>query len=117
MPLVRETNSGAKTILAHFHYCCNGQKPFAASFDWTSPKLGRMAHLDSEQTEFMMRYRDRILKKCKKKKEAYSSSSALLSFYLVSEKKGNDLPSSSIIVPIHLPLSYLSALSSFLSFS
>lgn len=60
MPLVRATNSGAKTILAHFHYCCKGQQPFRKDFDWNSQKVQRMAHLDSEQSRFMAAYRDRV---------------------------------------------------------
>jgi hypothetical protein len=63
MPLVRATNSGAKTILAHFHYCCKGQRPFRADFDWNSPKLRKMAHLDAEQSDFMANYRDLVIGK------------------------------------------------------
>jgi len=57
---VRATNSGAKTILAHFHYCCKGQRPFRPEFDWTSAKTRRMARLDVEQGNFMAVYRDRV---------------------------------------------------------
>ena len=58
MPLVRATNSGAKTILAHFHYCCKGQRPFGRDVDWESPKVQRMARLDPEQSAFMSACRD-----------------------------------------------------------
>lgn len=63
MPLVRATNSGAKTILAHFHYCCKGQKPFGEGFDWNAPKIRKMARLDAEQSRFMASYRDRVIQK------------------------------------------------------
>jgi hypothetical protein len=65
MPLVRATNSGAKTILAHFHYCYKGQQLFTQGFDWTAPKVRRMARLDAEQTNFMAQCRDVVVKKGK----------------------------------------------------
>ncbi len=58
MPLVRATNSGAKTILAHFHYCYKGQQLFTAGFDWSAPRVRRMAKLDAEQSAFMAQCRD-----------------------------------------------------------
>lgn len=61
MPLVRATNSGAKTILAHFHYCCKGNQPFGERFDWNAPKIRKMARLDAEQSRFMATYRDRVI--------------------------------------------------------
>jgi hypothetical protein len=63
MPLVRATNSGAKTILAHFHYCYKGQQLFTKEFDWASPKVRRMARLDPEQTTFMGQCRDLVVEK------------------------------------------------------
>ena len=63
MPLVRATQSSAKTILAHFHYCLKGQQPFRKEFDWTSAKTRRMARLDAEQSNFMAAYRDRVSRK------------------------------------------------------
>jgi len=63
MPLVRATNSGAKTILAHFHYCYKGQSLFAEGFNWNSPRVRRMARLDPEQTTFMSQCRDYVVKK------------------------------------------------------
>ena len=63
MPLVRATNSGAKTILAHFHYCYKGQQLFSEGFDWASPKVRRMARLDPEQTSFMAQCRDLVVKR------------------------------------------------------
>lgn len=63
MSLVRATNSGAKTILAHFHYCCKGQQPFGADFDWNAAKIRRMARLDAEQSRFMAGYRDQVIQR------------------------------------------------------
>ena len=60
MPLVRATHSGAKTILAHFHYCCKGQQPFRPDFDWETPQIRKMAQLDSEQIMFMEKIKERI---------------------------------------------------------
>lgn len=65
MPLVRATNSGAKTILAHFHYCCKGNQPFGEGFDWNATKIRKMARLDAEQSRFMAGYRDRVIAKGK----------------------------------------------------
>ncbi|KAK3989622.1 hypothetical protein QBC44DRAFT_241205 [Cladorrhinum sp. PSN332] len=63
MPLVRATNSGAKTILAHFHYCYKGQQLFTEGFNWNSPRVRRMARLDAEQTTFMSQCRDYVVRK------------------------------------------------------
>jgi hypothetical protein len=60
MPLVRATHSGAKTILAHFHYCCKGQQPFHPDFDWATPQIRKMAQLDSEQIMFMEKIKERV---------------------------------------------------------
>ncbi|KAH8884175.1 hypothetical protein GQ53DRAFT_811092 [Thozetella sp. PMI_491] len=60
MPLIRGIHSGAKTILAHFHYVCKGQLPFSDNFDWASPVLRKMAALDKEQIDFLQRLRTRI---------------------------------------------------------
>lgn len=63
MQLVRATNSGAKTILAHFHYCYKGQQLFKEGFDWRAPRVRRMARLDDEQTDFMSQCRDYVVRK------------------------------------------------------
>ena len=63
MPLVRATNSGAKTILAHFHYCYKGQQLFTPGFDWAAPRVRRMARLDAEQSQFMSQCRDVVVHK------------------------------------------------------
>ncbi len=63
MNLVRGTNSGAKTILAYFHYCSKGQTPFREDFDWNSPKLPKMAQLDDDQRKIMIRYQDQVVQR------------------------------------------------------
>jgi hypothetical protein len=65
MPLVRASHSGAKTILAHFHYCCKGQEPFQPDFDWKSPQIQKMVQLDAEQIAFMEKFAELVHKKCK----------------------------------------------------
>ena len=55
MSLVRGIHSGAKAILAHFHWSCKGNVPFAADFDWNSKKAQSMANLNAEQAMFMVR--------------------------------------------------------------
>jgi hypothetical protein len=56
MELVREIQAGSKIILAHFHYCCKGQIPFSAEFDWLSESIKRMAELDEQQLHFLRTY-------------------------------------------------------------
>ncbi|KAK3294535.1 uncharacterized protein B0H64DRAFT_400950 [Chaetomium fimeti] len=41
----------AKSILARFHFLCNGSVPL--KMDWTSPSLAAMAKLEPKQVEFM----------------------------------------------------------------
>ena len=65
MPLVRASHSGAKTILAHFHYCCKGQKPFRQGFDWKSPQIHRAMQLDAEQIAFMEKFAEEVNRQCK----------------------------------------------------
>lgn len=67
---MRATNSGAKTILAYFHYGCKGNQPFGQHFDWNAVKIRKMARLDAEQSRFMASYRDRVIAKGKPRFEA-----------------------------------------------
>ena len=60
MPIIRAIHSGAKTILAYFHYCCKGQMPFSPDFNWDSPGVKRMAQLDDEQIRFLRQYQDLV---------------------------------------------------------
>lgn len=57
MELIRGIHSGAKAILAHFHYSCKGNVPFSPNFDWDSKEAQRMAEINQEQIQFMMRLR------------------------------------------------------------
>ncbi|KAK4152150.1 hypothetical protein C8A00DRAFT_44744 [Chaetomidium leptoderma] len=43
----------AKSILARFHFICNGSAPLR--LDWTSPKVAAMAKLNGDQVKFMQR--------------------------------------------------------------
>ncbi|KAH6632114.1 hypothetical protein F5144DRAFT_490873 [Chaetomium tenue] len=43
----------AKSILARFHFACNGSVPL--KMDWTSPSLAAMAKLDQSQVELMQK--------------------------------------------------------------
>ncbi len=53
MAAVRGYLSGAKTLLAHFHFVNKGHIPFEPNFDWTSPVNKRMADLTDEQIRFV----------------------------------------------------------------
>ncbi|EXK76669.1 hypothetical protein FOQG_18594 [Fusarium oxysporum f. sp. raphani 54005] len=60
MPIINAIQSGAKTILAYFHYACKGQRPFSLDHDWNTDEAKKMAHLDDEQIAFLEHYRIRI---------------------------------------------------------
>ncbi|PMD19482.1 hypothetical protein NA56DRAFT_203203 [Hyaloscypha hepaticicola] len=66
MPIIRAILMGSKIILAHFHFCCKGQRPFSPGFDWESPGVKRMAQLDAAQIEFLKRYRVFVIEKAEK---------------------------------------------------
>ncbi|KAH9883308.1 hypothetical protein F4778DRAFT_802686 [Xylariomycetidae sp. FL2044] len=63
MPIIRALHSSAKTILAHFHYVCKGQRPFSTDFDWNSPEMKRMAQVDDEQIHFLKQYQSLVRQK------------------------------------------------------
>jgi hypothetical protein len=63
MPIIRAIHSGAKTILAYFHYNCKGQRPFSPDFNWDSPGAKRMAQLDDKQIRFLKQYQDLVQRK------------------------------------------------------
>ena len=63
MHIIRAIHSSAKTILAHFHYCCKGQRPFSSDANWNSAEMKRMAQLDDEQIRFLKQYRDLVRRK------------------------------------------------------
>ena len=60
MHIIRAIHSGAKTILAYFHYICKGQRPFSPNTNWDSPELKKMAQLDEEQVRFLKQYQDLV---------------------------------------------------------
>ena len=49
MSLIRGIHSGAKTLLAHFHYVCKGRKPFDPDIDLDSVQIRQMIGLDDTQ--------------------------------------------------------------------
>ena len=49
---------GAKTMLAHFHFVCNGTAPF--QIDWQKPEMVKFAKLDREQVVFMKESQSKI---------------------------------------------------------
>jgi hypothetical protein len=65
MPLLRATHSGAKTLLAHFHYICKGNMPWQVDFDWDSPTVRKMAELDNEQINILKEHATKVGQKSK----------------------------------------------------
>ena len=57
MPIINAIHSGAKTILAYFHYACKGQQPFSPKHNWSKDEAKNMAHLDKDQTAFVKKCR------------------------------------------------------------
>lgn len=60
MPVINAIHSGAKTILAYFHYACKGQRPFSLDHDWDTDEAKNMARLDNEQVGFLKKYQHQI---------------------------------------------------------
>ena len=60
MPVIRAIHSGAKTILAYFHYACKGQRPFSLGHDWDTDEAKNMADLDDEQITFLKHFQQQI---------------------------------------------------------
>ncbi|KAM0294471.1 hypothetical protein ACHAPM_011210 [Fusarium culmorum] len=57
MPVINAIHSGAKTILAYFHYACKGQRPFSPDYDWSKDEDNDMTHLDKDQIAFVKKCR------------------------------------------------------------
>ncbi|KAG7287574.1 hypothetical protein NEMBOFW57_007086 [Staphylotrichum longicolle] len=53
IPFLEGVFHTAKSILARFHFVCNGSAPLR--LDWSSPKVAAMAKLDQQQVQFMKR--------------------------------------------------------------
>jgi hypothetical protein len=51
--IISELHMGANILLAYFHYCCKGFRPFG--LDWKSTETASMAELDSEQIQFVQK--------------------------------------------------------------
>lgn len=49
--LVKELHNAANILLAYFHYCCKGYKPF--SMDWDAKESSSMAELNPGQVRFV----------------------------------------------------------------
>jgi hypothetical protein len=49
--LVGELHMGANILLAYFHYCTKGFRPF--SLEWNAEQTLSMAKLNAEQVEFV----------------------------------------------------------------
>jgi hypothetical protein len=51
IPFLEGVFHTAKSILARFHFVCNGSAPLR--LNWASPKAAAMADLEPDQVEFM----------------------------------------------------------------
>ena len=51
--IVADLHMGANILLAYFHHCCKGFRPF--DVDWESTETASMADLDQEQIQFLRR--------------------------------------------------------------
>jgi hypothetical protein len=51
--IIADLHMGANILLAYFHYCCKGFRPF--DLDWDSTETASMADLDPEQIQFVRR--------------------------------------------------------------
>jgi len=51
--IIADLHMGANILLAYFHYCCKGFRPF--ELDWDSAETTSMADLDPEQIQFVQR--------------------------------------------------------------
>lgn len=49
--IVEELHLGANILLAYFHYCCKGCRPF--DLDWDAADTQSMAELDPDQIKFV----------------------------------------------------------------
>ena len=51
--MIEELHMGANSLLAYFHYCCKGHRPF--TLDWNAEDSVSMAALDPYQVNFIKR--------------------------------------------------------------
>ncbi|KAG8157855.1 hypothetical protein KVR01_012127 [Diaporthe batatas] len=65
MKLIRGYQSGAKTLVAHFHYVNKGNIPFQPQFDWNSPINKHMADLSEDELCTVTQISHEVSEKCK----------------------------------------------------
>ncbi|KAI2625592.1 hypothetical protein GGR54DRAFT_653979 [Hypoxylon sp. NC1633] len=63
MKLIRGYQSGAKTLLAHFHYVNKGNIPFQPQFDWNSPINKHMADLSEDELRIVTQVSNEVSEK------------------------------------------------------
>jgi hypothetical protein len=51
--IIEELHMGANILLAYFHYCCKGFRPF--DLDWDATDTTSMAELDPDQIKFVQK--------------------------------------------------------------
>ena len=78
MSTINATQSGSKTLLAHFHYVCKGNVPFQPGFDWTSETAQTMAQLDADQMAIIQS----LLQDLKDKGKQYTKSLTVMKLKL-----------------------------------
>jgi hypothetical protein len=71
MSLVREIHAGSKTLLAHFHFICKGQKPF--DIDWGSGQVPLAAFRMAKVTEVQARFLGFLVSHIRKKRQSDAS--------------------------------------------
>jgi hypothetical protein len=49
--MIKELHHGANVLLAHFHYCCKGFRPF--TLNWNPAETVSMAEMDVKQVRFV----------------------------------------------------------------
>ncbi len=62
IPILEGFFHTAKSILARFHFVCNGSVPLR-TLDWTSSEVANMAQLDPDQVRFMQETQEMIQSK------------------------------------------------------
>jgi hypothetical protein len=84
MSLVRGIHAGSKTLLAHFHFICKGQKPF--DIDWGSGRVPtavyRMAKVTVVQAKFLCLLVSHIRQK--RKSDAFSPNQVVSNLIFLS---------------------------------
>ncbi|KAK0732259.1 hypothetical protein B0H67DRAFT_478582 [Lasiosphaeris hirsuta] len=83
-PLLQGFHTGAKTMLAHFHYCNKGGTPF--QLDWSNtPAVVEWANLGSDQIAYMKDLVDTLKQECQDYKQLKRSRAYEVDGYLLSQ--------------------------------